>query len=79
MRNVFTLSAVLMAAFLATACVEGIDEGNEVDDAELEEVEVEVPAAPDPDVVKSPQSVSRTDDPDEGGQIKPTSRTAVKH
>jgi PBP1b-binding outer membrane lipoprotein LpoB len=78
MRSVFTLSAVLVAAFLATACVEGVDEVNEVDDAELEEVEVDLPAAPEPDVVRSPQSFNRSDDPDEGGQIKATSRNAAK-
>lgn len=78
MRSVFTMSAVLVAAFLATACVEGFDEVHEDDDAELEEVEMDLPAAPAPDVVSSPQSFNRSDDPDEGGQIKPTSRNAVK-
>lgn len=78
MRSVFTLSAVLVAAFLATACVEGVDEVNGVDDAELEEVEVDMPAETAPDVVRSPQSFNRSDDPDEGGQIKPISRNAAK-
>jgi hypothetical protein len=78
MRNVFTLTAVLAAAFLTSACLEGFEEVNEGDDVELEEVEMDPPAAPAPDVESSPHSFNRSDDPDEGGQIKPSSRNAVK-
>jgi hypothetical protein len=83
MRSVFTFCAVVMAAVLATACVEGVDEVDGIDDEESEEVEVEVevelPAAPEPEVVTPPQEIRLNDDPDEGGQIKRAADRAARH
>ncbi len=69
MRSVFTCLAGLMAAVLATACVEGAYgvEGNDDDEQE----EREPPAASEPEVETLPQALQLSDDPDEGGQIKP--------
>lgn len=79
MRSVFTFCAVLMAAVFATACVEGVDRVEGIDDEELEEVEVELPTAHEPEVVTLPQAIQRNDDPDEGGQIKPTANRAARN
>lgn len=70
-----------MMAIFATACVEDVDgaEGIEgidaiedvdgIDDANLRGA-ADQPAKPDPDALRSPQSLQRNDDPDEGGQNK---------
>lgn len=73
-----------MMAIFATACVEGVegDEGIDgiedvdgiegvegIDDANLRGA-ADQPAKPDPDALRSPQSLQRNDDPDEGGQNK---------
>ncbi len=79
MRSVFTFCAVLMAAVFATACVEGVDEVDGIDDEELEEVEVELPAAHEPEVVTLPQEIQFNDDPDEGGQIKRAADRAARN
>lgn len=79
MRSVFTCCAVLMAAVLATACVEGVDGVDGIDEEQLEEVEGEPPAAQEPEVVTLPQAIQLNDDPDEGGQIKPRSNHAARN
>lgn len=81
MRSVFTFCAVLMTAVFATACVEGVDGMDEIDDEELveDEVEVELPTAHEPELVTLPQEIRLNDDPDEGGQIKRKANHAVRN
>lgn len=79
MRSVFTFCAVLMAAVFATACVEGVDGVEGIDDEELLEAEVESPTEHEPEVVTLPQALRRNDDPDEGGQIKPAANRAARN
>lgn len=73
-----------MMAIFATACVEGVEGSEGIDGIEdvdgLEGVEgiddanlrgaADQPANPDPDALRSPRSLQRNDDPDEGGQNK---------
>lgn len=79
MRSVFTCCAVLMAAVLATACVEGVEGVDGIDEDQLEEVEGEPPAVQEPEVVTLPQVIQLNDDPDEGGQIKRRSNHATRN
>lgn len=79
MRSVFTFCAVLMTAVFATACLEGVEGVDGIDDEALEEVEVEPPAAQEPELVTLPQAIQRNDDPDEGGQIKPTANHVARN
>lgn len=79
MRSVFTCCAGLMAAVLATACVEGVDGVDGIDEEQLEEVEGEPPAAQEPEVVTLPQAIQHNDDPDEGGQVKRNPNHAARN